>query len=165
MHHRDFLSLVLFSVEKSVFGDTQRGMFGDQFNTLHHAWDDRVFDARVFTFGIFTNGHQIDIGIRCFVTWIEPVEHCKSLSMPRGMNHLPTFCTVERWRIDWIVFGEQGSAIDDLCPPLEERERKISIGRGASSGHWRVANGPFSPIRFLVTDSMARRGIRNLPSG
>jgi hypothetical protein len=29
----------------------------------------------------------------------------------------------------------------------------------------RVANGPLRPIRFFVTDSIARRGIRNFPSG
>ena len=36
---------------------------------------------------------------------------------------------VERWRTDWIVFGGQGSAIDDLCRPLAEQERTVDSNR------------------------------------
>ena len=64
VNHGDFFSLLLFRVEKRVLGDTHRCLFRNQFDTLHDAWHDGVFDTGIFTFGILANGDNVHSGVR-----------------------------------------------------------------------------------------------------
>lgn len=69
MHDGDFFALVLLGIEEGVLGHAQRGVFGDQFDTLHDARNDGMLNAGIFTFGVLANGDEIDVRVRSLVTF------------------------------------------------------------------------------------------------
>ncbi len=140
-------------------------MFSNKFNTLYNTRYNCMFNTWIFTFGIFTYCNKINICIWCLITlifeklsflklknkdWYAPSRVLHGRTLANKLN-----CLRKARLSDWWPLPTAG----------EKKEEDLLFYFLENIISLRVANGPLRPIRFLVTDSIARRGIRNFPSG
>lgn len=61
VHGGDFLAEVLRGILEGKVGNLARGLVSDHFNALRDTGHDGVFETRVFTLSVLTNGHHVHI--------------------------------------------------------------------------------------------------------
>lgn len=61
----DSLSLMLVCIFEGIVGDSGGCFSSDELDCLCQSWDDAEFDSRIFSFGVLSNDHQIDIIVQC----------------------------------------------------------------------------------------------------
>ena len=59
--HRDALATAFARIAKRIVRDIARRTLSRDLDACHHALRDFVFDARVQTFGVLANDHEVDI--------------------------------------------------------------------------------------------------------
>lgn len=67
MHNANLLLVDRSSVLEGESEHPIRRLLGDELDTLHHAVNDNMFDARVFTLGVLTDQDGVDIVVGCLV--------------------------------------------------------------------------------------------------
>lgn len=138
------------SVFKCKFSNSFRSIFSDEFDGLHDTVDNFMFNTRILTFSVFTNSHNIDVIIQCFVSieyHILVLNYTFLLKKNVWNNNYPSIL-LHGLTLAYKLNCFLSWRFNDLCP--------LPIG---------VIKGPLRPIWFLFIELTASWGIPNFPSG
>lgn len=68
VHHEDLWLVDRSGVLERISNNLLGGLSGDELDGLDNTWDHGVLDTRVFTFGVLSDQHGVDVLVRSWVT-------------------------------------------------------------------------------------------------